>query len=60
MPNMEHTNPLFLILVGNIIFKLDLWAMFAEEMLIKGKDVIVEEICNYIRDDLTSIQRRLY
>ncbi len=39
---------------------LDLGAMFAEKMLIKGKDVIVEEVRNYIRDNLTSIQRRLY
>ncbi|WP_395301865.1 PAAR domain-containing protein [Enterobacter mori] len=39
---------------------LDLGAMFAELMLIRGKDVIVEEVRNYIRDTLTSIQRRLY
>ena len=39
---------------------LDLGAMFAEKMLIKGKDVIVKEVRNYIRDNLTSIQRRLY
>lgn len=39
---------------------LDVGAMFAEKMLIKGKDVIVEEVRNYIRDNLTSIQRRLY
>ncbi len=39
---------------------LDLGAMFAEQMLIKGKDVILEEVRNYIRDNLTTIQRRLY
>ncbi|HBL4970375.1 PAAR domain-containing protein [Enterobacter cloacae] len=39
---------------------LDLGAMFAEQMLIRGKDVIIEEVRNYIRDNLTSIQRRLY
>lgn len=39
---------------------LDLGAMFAEQMLIRGKDVIVEEVRNYIRGTLTSIQRRLY
>ncbi|MDS7757346.1 PAAR domain-containing protein, partial [Klebsiella michiganensis] len=39
---------------------LDLGAMFAEQMLIRGKYVIVEEVRNYIRDTLTSIQRRLY
>lgn len=39
---------------------LDRGAMFAEKMLIKGKDVIVEEVRNYIRDNLASIQRRLY
>ena len=39
---------------------LDLGAMFAEQMLIRGKDVIVEEVRNYIRDNLASIHRRLY
>lgn len=39
---------------------LDLGAMFAEQMLIRGRDVIVEKVRNYIRDNLTSIQRRLY
>lgn len=39
---------------------LDLGAMFAEEMLIKGKRVIVEEVRNYVRDNLMTIQRRLY
>lgn len=38
----------------------DLGAMFAEKMLIKGKKVIVEEVSSYIRDNLTSVQRRLY
>ncbi|MDU4126490.1 PAAR domain-containing protein [Pantoea sp.] len=39
---------------------LDLGAMFAESMLKKGREVVVEQIQRYIRNDLMSIQRRLY
>lgn len=39
---------------------IDLGAMFAESMLKKGKEIIVEQIQRYIRNDLMSIQRRLY
>lgn len=35
----------------------DLGTMFAEKMLIKGKEVIVEEVSSYIRDNLTNVQR---
>lgn len=39
---------------------IDLGAMFAESMLKKGREVVVEQIQRYIRNDLMSIQRRLY
>lgn len=39
---------------------LDLGAMFAENMLKKGREVVVAQIRRYIRNDLMSIQRRLY
>ena len=39
---------------------LDLGAMLAEYMLKKGREVVVAQIRRYIRNDLMSIQRRLY
>ncbi|WP_368545045.1 PAAR domain-containing protein [Enterobacter soli] len=39
---------------------LDLGAMYAEQMLIKGKQLIEEEFRNYVQENLMNIRRRLY